>query len=156
MGDIGLPLDSDPSLMRDISITEELGSWSDVTNELQICWRRDTLALWKDLGSGSDMTGCKMVDQGYETLALRKELGSWSDVTRSARCWNSVMTMGRMSFSFMGGMTDVNADGGNSVKGPGLGLGFPLRNVYAYEIRLWREFLFNSDETMRLWIPGLQ
>ncbi|KAI5252146.1 Dolichyl-Diphosphooligosaccharide--Protein Glycosyltransferase 48 Kda Subunit [Manis pentadactyla] len=90
----------------------------------------DTLALWKDLGSGSDMTGsarwwirvmlkCRILTPGLGlelvTLALRKELGSGSYVT---------------------GVQDV---------GTGLWVRVSSKGMSIHMIRLWREFLFNSD-----------
>jgi len=42
-------------------------------------------------------------------------------------------------------MTDVNADGGNSVKGAWARVRVSSKGMSMHMIRLWREFLFNSD-----------
>ncbi|KAI5193471.1 Coagulation Factor Xiii A Chain [Manis pentadactyla] len=116
MGEIGLQLDSDPSMI-DISITERVRFWVLCDGE------------------------CKMLEQGYgeawvtsmfqgpvigsgfpvRDISITEELGSGSYVTGSARCWNRAM-----------------------LKGPGLGLGFPLGNFYAYDTFM-EEFCSNSD-----------
>ncbi|KAI5149936.1 hypothetical protein MUG91_G565n4 [Manis pentadactyla] len=104
---------------RDISITEELGSWSDVAGSAR-CWNRvmgeceiqfqdysEAIGIHGDFWSFRPQVrwgdgqielhvACGMTDieadgVGSETLALRKELATWSDVTGSARCWNRFM-----------------------------------------------------------------
>ncbi|KAI5278290.1 Pleckstrin-likey Domain-Containing Family A Member 4 [Manis pentadactyla] len=119
------------------------------------------------------MTDIEADGVGSETLALRKELGSGSDVTGSARCWNRFMVKceiltkglglalvgdGQIELHVYGGMTDIEADGVGSetlALRKELGSGSDVTGsarcwnrfmgMSMHMIRLWREFLFNSD-----------
>ncbi|KAI5277169.1 A-Kinase Anchor Protein 13 [Manis pentadactyla] len=139
MGEIGLQLDSDPSMMygmtdieadgvgsETLALRKELGSGSDVTGSAR-CWNRvmvtSMLMLsvqvkgpWLVVGFSVryGMTDIEADGVGSETLALRKELGSGSDVTWSARCWNRVMVTSMLMLSVQ-------------VKGPWLVVGFSVR-----------------------------